>query len=735
MVARCCRLRGVRELCVLAVVVGSVYGEGMGDKAGGAREDSVRVYRLPSVEVTEELGGMVRAGGRITVVAPQRFEAVRAMSVEEVLRTVAGVVVRPEDGLGLRVNIGMRGLPPTRSKKVLVLEDGVPIAPAPYGYPELYYHPPVERLWGVEVVTGGAQILYGPHTVGGVVNYVTPVPGAGPRWHVRALGGEGHLWSLFGRYGTLVPESGGGILLQGLYKQGQLNRKNTGVRLGDGLVKAWTRLGEGQQVLVKVDAYNEVSQVTYAGLTQAQFEEDPFQNPFVHDTFAVERYAGQLRWEWQTAVGQFWLVGYGAYLQRDWWRQGSLIRQRLPDGSDTLVSADNSADPGNYPGVRVLPDPHRADGRLRRYWFAGVEGRWHHEFTLGTVSHRVSAGVRLHGERQHRYQIRAQTAVGRTGEIVEDNWRWGTALGAFVQEQFLWRQWALTVGIRGEGIRYRRLNVLGNAGEGVGGWTQLGAVIPAVGVTFAPVEQWVFFTGLYAGFAPPRVEDVIDNSGRVIELEPERSWNWEFGVRARLLSALALEVTAFRLQFRNQIIPATLAGGVLATLTNAGRTLHQGLEFSAELDGNRILPGSALRVLSSALWLPVARYEGERYSILEPQRRITGNRLPYAPEYTLSVGVEWKPWQQVRVQLVATSVGAQWGDDLNTVEPTPNGRQGRVAPYTVFDGTLEWELPSWHVGLIVVGKNLLNRVYIVDRSRGILPGMPRRISVGLEWKW
>lgn len=704
------------------------------DTVGGAVRDSVRVYRLPSVQVTGELGG-VRAGGRVTVIAPQRMEAIHAVSVEEVLRTVAGVVVRPEDGLGLRVNISVRGLAPTRSEKVLVLEDGVPIAPAPYGYPELYYHPPVERLWGVEVVTGGAQILYSPHTVGGVINYMTPVPTAQRQGYLRVAAGEGRSWNVSGWYGALMPEQSSGVMLGGLYKQGQLNRENTGVRLGDGVVKVWMQPGEGQRLMVKVDLYSEVSRATYAGLTQAQFAENPFQNPFLHDTFRVERYAGQLRWEWQTSRGQFVLVGYGAHLQRDWWRQGSLVRRRLPDGSDTLVSADNSADPGNYAGVRVIPDPYRADGRLRRYWFAGVEGRWQHQFSTGAVSHRVHVGLRLHGERQHRYQIRAQTAIGRTGSIVEDNWRWGAALGGFVQEQLVWRQWTVTAGVRGEWVQYRRLNALAHAGEGVSGWTQLTAVIPALSVAYAPAERWVIFAGVHAGFAPPRVEDIIDDSGRVLELEAERSWNWEFGVRVRPLPALAVEATAFRLDFHNQIIPATLAGGVLATLTNAGRTVHQGIELSVELDGERLLPGSGLRLFGSMMWLPLARYEGERYSTLDPRRLITGNRLPYAPEYTLSAVAEWKPWERVWVQLAANFVGAQWGDDLNTVEPTPNGRQGRLNAYTVFDGTLGWELSAWGVRLFLTGKNLANRLYIVDRSRGILPGMPRRVFLGLEWKW
>ena len=79
-----------------------------------------------------------------------------------------GVFARDEEGFGLRPNIGIRGLNPTRSSKVLLLEDGIPLTYAPYGDNASYYHPPVDRFERIEVLKGSGQILFGPHTVGGV---------------------------------------------------------------------------------------------------------------------------------------------------------------------------------------------------------------------------------------------------------------------------------------------------------------------------------------------------------------------------------------------------------------------------------------------------------------------------------------------------------------------------------------------------------------------------------------
>jgi Fe(3+) dicitrate transport protein len=87
-------------------------------------------------------------------------------SVNEAMRKVPGVFARDEEGFGLRPNLGIRGLNPTRSSKLLMLEDGIPLAYAPYGDNASYYHPPVNRFERIEVLKGSSQILFGPQTLG-----------------------------------------------------------------------------------------------------------------------------------------------------------------------------------------------------------------------------------------------------------------------------------------------------------------------------------------------------------------------------------------------------------------------------------------------------------------------------------------------------------------------------------------------------------------------------------------
>jgi len=85
-----------------------------------------------------------------------------------------------------------------------MMEDGVLTAPAPYASPAAYYRPSVGRMHAVEVLKGSSQIRCGPHTTGGVVDFVsTPIP-AGPKGHFRGLYGEGNEMRAHGYWGNTI---------------------------------------------------------------------------------------------------------------------------------------------------------------------------------------------------------------------------------------------------------------------------------------------------------------------------------------------------------------------------------------------------------------------------------------------------------------------------------------------------------------------------------------------------
>ena len=97
--------------------------------------------------------------------------------INQALKQVPGVYLRTEDGYGLFPNISLRGVDPGRMSKLTYMEDGILAAPASYSSPSAYYTPTMGRMSALEILKGSSQIQHGPHTTGGVINYIsTPIP-------------------------------------------------------------------------------------------------------------------------------------------------------------------------------------------------------------------------------------------------------------------------------------------------------------------------------------------------------------------------------------------------------------------------------------------------------------------------------------------------------------------------------------------------------------------------------
>ena len=158
--------------------------------------------------------------GAATVMDMQTIKLLNPLGTQEMLEQIPGVNGYADDGIGnSRISIGIRGLNPRRSSRVLILEDGVPIQPALYVYPNMYYNPPAERVDRLEVIKGSGAINFGPQTMGGVINYFTRRPRNDFGGAFKVTAGENGFTSLFAEVGgskndKIKPE------IQLLYKRG-----------------------------------------------------------------------------------------------------------------------------------------------------------------------------------------------------------------------------------------------------------------------------------------------------------------------------------------------------------------------------------------------------------------------------------------------------------------------------------------------------------------------------------
>ncbi len=673
------------------------------------------------------VGGSARTQhipGSLDVVDQDTLGDSRIFYVGEALRKVPGINVRDEEGLGLRPNIGIRGLNPTRSTKVLLLEDGIPFTYAPYGDNASYYHPPVERYSGIEVLKGSGQILYGPTTVGGVINYLTPDPPSDFRGSLILEGGNRNYFEGIANVGGSWRNIG--LLLSYLRRQGEGARENIRPGVDDLNFKATAALGARHALTFRTSYYHENSNITYSGLRLSEYLENPRQNPFRNDFFFGNRVGVSVTHSFLLSADTTLVTNlYGSHFDRDWWRQSSNSNQRPNDAADPACG-----------GLANLNTTCGNEGRLRSYYVWGVAPHVRTSHRLFGVRSETDFGFRAHYEQQNRIQKNGPLPDSRDGVLVENNERRTDAYSLFLQNRFLVKKWSITPGVRVERIAYERTNRLANGGQGAGGNNQLVQVVPGLGVAYSPREKLTFFAGIHRGFAPPRTEDVISNSGGVVELDPELSWNVEAGARTELLRGLRFDATFFRMDYENQIVPASLAGGIGATLTNGGETLHQGFELYARADTG-VLRASRHNVYFRVnyTYLPTAHFDGIRFSSVPGfgATSVSGNRLPYAPENLLTAGIGYSHRSGWDALLESVYVGSQFTDDLNTLATTADGQRGRISSFNVWNATLNYQLEAHHATLFVTVKNLFDRVYVADQTRGLIPGNPRQVQSGVKF--
>jgi len=677
---------------------------------------------LATIEVVGRLPAPETAEGSATTLDQSVLVSARALTVNEALRKVPGVTVRDEEGFGLRPNIGIRGSNPTRSTKVLILEDGLPAMYAPYGDNASYYHAPIQRYDRIEVLKGAGLLRFGPQTITGAINYITPDPPEDPSGHAELSAGTRGYRALHASVG------GHGLLVDLGHKQGDGARDNTELEQTDLFAKYQWQVNDQHALTFRANALREVSEVGYSGLTDAEYRNFGAEYyPFENDLFDIEHGALSASHAWTPREGlQLLTSAYYTEFVRDWWRQSSTT-------SDTQCGT--AFRDARFRGERVNPALcNSTQGRLRRYYTWGVDTRLSWDTSLFGTAGNSEIGLRWHEEDQIRFQVNGSAPAARSGTLVENNLRTAEALAAFATTTFDLGPVQLTPSLRREDITFARQNRLPG---GLGGADDVAETTWGLGANWFASDSVVLFASAHEGFAPPRVEDLIAGNGTSVAVGAEDSLNLELGLRTRW-QGIDIEATTFRTHFDNQVVVGSIAGG--STPLAQGETRYAGFEFAAGMNRGALQRRSGEFYANLAVtWLPTA----EQHTVLRrvdtgaaANGSVAGNRLPYAPDLTTTfrVGYVRGAWDgSVEVQ----QVGRQWADFANTRHPVVNGdgQFGQLDGYATWSATLNYEPAgsAWSGYLAV--KNLTDREYIVDRTRGLLFGNPRQIVAGLRYGW
>lgn len=720
---------------------------------------SIQPILLAKLEIISETDlSYEELPGAATVMNMQTLKLVNPIGTQEMLEYVPGINGFADDGIGnSRISIGIRGLNPRRSSRVLILEDGVPIQPALYVYPNMYYNPPAERIDQIEVIKGSGSILYGPQTMGGVINYFTKRPRNEYGGMFKLTSGNNGYMSLFTEVGGLGTQKLKQEI-QFLVKRGDGFRENNSFEQVNGTLKLNYRNSSTKNMYLKANVNYENSNATYTGLTEWSFENNPRFNPKENDNFKVFRSAIDfIQSEKLSSKVSKNTTAFLSYFDRRWWRENDIFIKSSDIGLD-----DPAAQP--YYGTDLVRVGNGKDnfGILRTFYVSGLEQSYQIKYDVFNQPSKMEIGWRVYWERfiddrqtgftsDSIYSPSAREGVyfrgsGDSLNILGTSHHYETAaLSAFISNSIDFGALTIRPGLRIESFEQERVDRMkGNIYQD----KSINVFLPGFAFT-RPFIGTLLFGGIHRGFTPPssgalkilNFGDGLDNAG--LDLDAEKSWNKELGIRGRL-SLIDYEIAGFHIDIENLV-----AAGRGTAFKNLGKVNSLGLELRTNFLFSKLsyfFPN--LDIIYTLLNTEVI--EGKIISNVSgtygSEVSIKGKRLPYTPKHTMTIGLEFNPLSALLIRSDFRYVSSVYTDFENIEETDDIGVTGAIPEYSILNISGSYNL-NQKVKLFFSGKNITDQIYIGSRlhsnpgqkdaniSSGIIPGSRRQINAGLEYSF
>ena len=653
--------------------------------------------------------------GARTVVRREAMVEQGAMNVRDVLKGIPGVQVQDSNGTGgsdISLNVGVRGLTSRLSPRSTVLIDGIPAAFAPYGQPQLSMAPiSAGNLDSIDVVRGAGSVRYGPQNVGGVINFVTrAIPETfqgevGTTLETSERGGWKHIESAF-LGGTADNGIGAALLYSGVKGDGYRARNNDN-DIDDVLLKTHWAPTDQDDFTLNFHYYDATADMP-GGLTQKQFDADPYQSLRDYDNFTGRRKD----------------VSFKYLRQIDDQTQFEVLTYYTDSFRGSNIAARNLQTLASYP---------------RSYHTFGIEPRVSHVFTLGPVTQEVGLGYRylkeaMHEEASQVYLVNnvPVPGPGADGHVYQDR-TGGTEANAFyIDDKIDVGNWTVTPGIRFERIstNWHDRPVLGNNGKPVQEKNRSidsSEALPALSVMYHLSDAWKLFANYETSFGSLQYFQLGQGGvgdATAAGLRPEKAKTYELGTRYDN-GVWGGEVTLFYIDFADELQYVSNDVG----WTNLGATRHQGIETSVHYDMSALDARLDGLSVNAGFTYTKATSEGDIPNF-------KGRDLPLYSRQVVNLGARYvvNRWTYNLDMFAQSQQHAPGTGGVYITDPTPDGQYGDIPGYATWSTRVGYdfgpEASNLKVGAGI--KNLFNQEYYTrssDNNAGIYLGEPRTFFV------
>ncbi|KGR38286.1 TonB-dependent receptor family protein [Xanthomonas vasicola] len=675
-----------------------------------ATDGDAPIRALDAVQVQGSLLGrskpddVQRYAGSRQVIDREQLRNGGTRSLDDALQRVPGIKIFDETGTGALPQIMLRGLYESRSGRVQVLEDGIPLALAPYGQTSLSLFPVgLNQIDRIDIVRGGAAVQYGPNNVGGVINLVSkeiPSEWSTTLAHKVAAGGQGQFLqdSALSSGGYLTDNFG--MQVDANRTSGEYWRAHSDTDISNLRVRAEWWLDD--TTLLKASVQRYLVDMDLAGaLSPDDYRRDPRQSTRPLDSFNGRTTRASLSYE--QLLGDW---GPMQDVRLDWTNFNARSSRNFIVGMRQASSETWRSD---------LP-PQLRQTAPRDFRVVGSEPRL--SWTMGDaagVRQQWTAGVRAVREDIDFLvgNLRLRDGLFTT---VRD-WQFeDRALAAYVSNAITLPDARVTVT---PGLRYERLDSrYFNRATGVSTLNQTRDVLPGLTLGFQANEQWFFYADGQRSMRAPQVTQIIFGNN----LDAELAWNYEAGTRYQPNERTRIQLGGYLIDFDQQI----QLDNTTRVFRNLGKTRHQGGELELQWSPEQL---RAFTLNASYAYLDASQESG----------KFRGFRVPYTSRNQITLGGTYA-LGHTTVALSGYYFSKAFSDAANTVQENAIASVGQLPSYMVWNTQVShtlFERDGQKFSASLAINNLFDRQYWfrgVDTSPWGRQAAPARtVTAGLEY--